>query len=168
MLPPEKPNPIRTDKRRKIARRTMKHLDVLKRERKALEMRLGGFDTEEIGATVGLSRSAVNRAIDRAMARITKPAATELRDMAIGRLDAMLKAIWLEVLNGNLAAIDRALRLEERRAKMEGTDAPLKLDIAGMVAQVAAEFGLNDDESASLFADIQRELTAARLAEGAS
>jgi len=43
------------------------------------------------------------------------------------RLDRMLMSIWPQVIAGNFGAIDRALRILERRAKMFGIDSPTKV-----------------------------------------
>jgi hypothetical protein len=52
--------------------------------------------------------------------------ALEERKECIGRLDRMLTAVWDKVRQGNERAIDTALRIEERRAKLNGLDAVTK------------------------------------------
>jgi len=44
--------------------------------------------------------------------------------LELDRLDAAMKAIWPQVQGGNLLAIDRMDKLQQRRAKMLGLDAP--------------------------------------------
>jgi hypothetical protein len=43
----------------------------------------------------------------------------------------MLLALWPQVLKGNQGAIDRALRVMERRAKLLGLDAPTRQEVTG-------------------------------------
>jgi hypothetical protein len=58
-----------------------------------------------------------------------KPMAEDVKQMQLARLDKMLTAIWKQVTSGNLQSIDRALKLEERRARLLGLDAPAKADL---------------------------------------
>lgn len=51
----------------------------------------------------------------------------ELVRLELERLDRMLLAIWQQVVSGHLGAVDRGLRISERRAKMLGLDAPTKV-----------------------------------------
>jgi hypothetical protein len=48
--------------------------------------------------------------------------AKELRDLEAARLDRLQEQPWLQAVQGNLAAIDRCLRIMERRAKLLGLD----------------------------------------------
>jgi hypothetical protein len=150
----------------------MKRIEVRKRERDALELRIAGHDFETIGEMVGLSEDGARRAVDRSIDRITAAAAERVRDLELLRLDSMWLVVWSFVTDEELSAderlraIDRALKIAERRARYVGLDEPVKLDIRAMVLQVAVEFGLTDDEAAELHNDIQRELTAARLQAG--
>jgi len=52
--------------------------------------------------------------------------AEEIRRLELERLDAMLFAIGPEVRKGSYGAIDRALKIMERRARLLGLDAPVK------------------------------------------
>jgi len=42
--------------------------------------------------------------------------------LELERLDAMQAAIWDDAMNGHLGAIDRVLKIMERRAKLLGLD----------------------------------------------
>lgn len=52
----------------------------------------------------------------------TEHAAEHLRSLEAERLDRVLAAIWRDATRGNLSAIDRVLKIMERRAKIEGLD----------------------------------------------
>ena len=47
-------------------------------------------------------------------------------DLEVERLDVMLLAIWQDVRSGDTQAINTALRIMERRARLMGLDAPTK------------------------------------------
>ena len=97
------------------------------RRLKALELRKAGASYRAIGAQLGVSHQQAYEDIQRELTAIAKQSteeATLLRTLDLERLDAMMLAIWQQVRQGNQGAIDRALRISERRAKLLGLDAP--------------------------------------------
>lgn len=64
--------------------------------------------------------------IQRRAGGLLRPA-EEVRTLEVARLDAMLLALWPQVKQGNQGAIEKALKVEERRAKLLGLDAPAKI-----------------------------------------
>ena len=54
-------------------------------------------------------------------------AKAELLRLELERLDRMLLAIWQAILNGHLGAIDRGLKIGERRAVMLGLNQPTQI-----------------------------------------
>ena len=99
---------------------------VLKVEQ-AVGLRLAGFSYEQIGKAMGHETSwawrLVKKAIDKAEEKAVEDAAL-LRAIEMQRLDRMRVAIWDKVKNGDLGAIDRALKISDRVAKLKGLDAP--------------------------------------------
>lgn len=75
--------------------------------------------------------------------------------LELQRLDRAAVAIWPDVLDGKLQAIDRLLKIMERRAKLLGLDGPIQiagkdgkdlLPIADLVRALrAADDALGDD-----------------------
>lgn len=85
---------------------------------------------------VGVSLGTVHSDLDVILARFRKDQLQAHSDMIIlevARLDAILRAIWPQAMEGKLKAVDRVLRIAERRAKLLGLDAslclPLDLDV---------------------------------------
>jgi len=69
--------------------------------------------------------------------------AVQVRSLELERLDVYLLAIARDVQKGDFLAIDRALKISERRAKLLGIDAPIQLKVQELVtAQIDAEFNL--------------------------
>ncbi len=102
------------------------------REVEALNLRKSGATYDQIGKTLGITTQGAYKAIIRSLQRLNEKnteGTEELRRLEVERLDRMLAAIWGQVLNGNQGAIDRALRIGERRAKLLGLDAPTKTDL---------------------------------------
>jgi hypothetical protein len=48
-----------------------------------------------------------------------------VREFEISRLDRLLTVAWDLAMSGNLNAIDRILKIQERRARYQGLDAPI-------------------------------------------
>lgn len=68
----------------------------------------------------------------------TRESTENVRQMEVRRIDRMLRGIWQQALGGEgvtwkqqKEAIDRVVRLQKRRAKLEGLDAPEKHEIKG-------------------------------------
>jgi len=100
------------------------------RQMQALTLRKAGVSYQSIADALGYKTAggawvAVKAALKK---RVQEPA-DELRTLELDRLDDMLKAIAPHVQAGNLTAIDRALKIQDRRAKLLGLDMPAKLDV---------------------------------------
>jgi len=118
---------------------------ILSMEDKCWERRAGGWTLREIAVDLGIGVSTVqdhcNRVLDR-LAKENKEMASKWRDAQLSQLSTMLKAIWADVKKGNTFAIDRALKIMERHAKLTGCDVPLKIE-ASVVKRV---IGVDEQE----------------------
>jgi hypothetical protein len=110
-------------------------LSAAERQKRALELRAGGASFDAIAA---------------------EPA-DELRTLELERLDAMLAAIWPSVQRGHLASIDRALAIQERRARYLGLDAPARIDVETRIRVMAEQMGLDPDAAVKEAQRILRE-----------
>lgn len=139
-------------------------IDAAERQRKALEARKAGASYDQIARQLGYAgTSSAHKAVTSALRKLIQEPADELRHLELTRLDALLIVVWQQAMKGSLPAIDRAIRLMERRAKLLGLDAPLKFDLAAIVAQVAEELGLTADESSETLADAMGLLATSRV-----
>ena len=99
---------------------------------KALTLRKAGVSYWGIAEALGYKdASGAWRAVKAALKKTLQEPADELRTLELSRLDDMLKAIAPHVAAGNLTAIDRALKIQERRARLLGLDAPVKQEHTG-------------------------------------
>lgn len=100
------------------------------RRREAFRLRKEGATFREIGEALGVSGTAARKAILAELETInadTREIAGELIALEAARLDEAHKAIWPKVEVGDLRAIDRMLKIMERRARLFGLDAPSKI-----------------------------------------
>ena len=104
--------------------------------RQCLELRLAGANLEAIGRQVGLHKSNVSRRIKDALADIPATEADALRTIENERLDGMQVAICNRVRKGDLGAIDRAIRISERRSRLNGLDAPQRVDLGARAVDI--------------------------------
>src|SRR5262245_39333378 len=105
---------------------------VVERQRRAVELRCAGATYDEIASALGYSnRKSAWKAVDAALKKTLKEPTDQLRQFERSRLDQMQKAIWPKVLQGEPRAIEVALRISERRARLEGLDCPEKREITG-------------------------------------
>jgi hypothetical protein len=101
---------------------------------KALELRRMGRGYVDIASTIGISKSQAHRLVKQGLADAraqVEANANELKVEEISRLDAMLGGLWAGARSGNVAAVDRVLKIMERRAKLLGLDAPVRTAIQG-------------------------------------
>ena len=125
-------------------------IPTTKKQAQALTLRKAGVSVNDIAMTLGWkSHQAASKAISAALKWTVREPADELRTLELARLDDMLKAIANHVQAGNLTAIDRALKIQQRRAALLGLDAPQKLQHEGkIITQTWKEFMESDDPNA--------------------
>lgn len=107
-----------------------KGVAAAERRRIAIELRKAGATYEEIGRSLGISKQSAYESVTRALAEIkakTTDAADAVKTIELERLDAMFKGLWPSASKGNPQAVEKALRVMERRAKLLGIDAPTKV-----------------------------------------
>lgn len=85
----------------------------------ALELRRAGVPLDRIAAQLGYQTEAeAALAIAEAMPPAGSPA--DIRQLEADRMDALQQGLWSKARKGDLAAIDRILRLTEMRVRLAG------------------------------------------------
>lgn len=138
------------------------------RDRQALELRKAGATYDQIALQLGYSqRSGAHHAVQRGLSDFMQPVADDVRALELARLDTLLMGLWNAARNGNIGAVDRAIKIMERRSAYLGLDAPKRSEISGpdgepiQVDQVNT-IVLSDDERAERVASLlQRARTRA-------
>ena len=99
---------------------------------------LAGLNYREMAEALGVSIGTITEDVRILMGRWQREQVETVDDylqLSERRLDRALNAIWGDVLDGDLKAIDRMLRIEERRAKLRGLDQPQEIKHSGSVDQ---------------------------------
>ena len=116
-------------------------------------MRKRGMSYAEIGNAMGISESGAYGCVSRALKALKAQAtesAEEERDLELARLDKLLKIAEAAAESGDLAAIDRVLRIQERRSKYLGLDAPVRSEAQVAIAATVSLDGVSDVQLAAL------------------
>lgn len=132
-----------------MARKSKAKTDPLHAEkvRKAIELRKAGATYEKIAEALGYeNRSGAYKIVISALRDLVQEPARELRTLEAERLDSMTLALWARAQKGDLAAIDRLLRIMERRARLLGLDLPLAIDVGGREPLTVHIVDAADDE----------------------
>jgi len=106
--------------------------DIERRERdlKCVELRKAGLTWQAIADQLGYASP--GHAYDRFMAIMREYPREDIeatRNLIRDRYESMLRAIWPDVLRGKLLAIDRASRILENIAKLEGANRPEQVQV---------------------------------------
>ena len=119
------------------AKTSVRRIKTTEKTLKALELRKRGMNYTQIGKKLGCSRSTACRYVLSELENLAdkcREEAAHVRDLELQRLDALYLKAWEAVEGGDLPAIDRCLRIMERRAKLLGLDAAEKIEHSGVVS----------------------------------
>lgn len=95
---------------------------------KAAHLRASGASFREIGEALGIDYSWARDLVIRALEQATYEAADVMRTQEGARLDRMQRAVWPAAITGDIPAVNTVLKIMERRAKLFGLDAPVKVE----------------------------------------
>jgi DNA-binding CsgD family transcriptional regulator len=128
--------------RRAQSKTSGKRVLAREREEKALALRKAGASYSQIAKQLGVTKNAAHKMVTRVLDRYAYKIADgvpAVRELEIQRLDMLLLGIWDRARRGDGSAIDRALKIMERRARLLGLDAPkeFKGEVGMSVADLA-------------------------------
>ena len=100
-----------------------RRINATERQRQAVELRKAGLDYRTIAERLGYNNpGSAYHSVEAALKKMLQEPVDELRALELSRLDRLELALWQSATQGNHGAIDRVLRLMERRAKLLGLD----------------------------------------------
>lgn len=127
-----KKNPLKAPSMKRTAARDRIAIAAAENEKKALGFRKQGMSYARIAEELGFSGpGSAYKSVQRGISNIPREEAEEMRQIEAERLDRAWLAIEDKVRRGDLNAIDRMIRIQERRARMFGLDMPKKLEMSG-------------------------------------
>lgn len=114
--------------------------------REIFELRKQGLSQTAIAERVGVTQGAVSRSLKAYLAKLaaeTMEDAEEVRSLELERLDAILIPMLQAATSGEETAVDRVIKIMDRRAKLLGLDAPTKAHVTADV-NVQADYSKLD------------------------
>lgn len=103
-------------------RNAKKRVERASRRLEAFTLRRQGQSYESIAQHLGVAPQTVSLWVREAVRQMPKEERDDLRDMELARLDAALVPVMRLVVGGDLFAVDRMLRIMERRARYLNLD----------------------------------------------
>lgn len=128
-------------------------IQVAEHKKQALAMKLSGARLDEISAALGISVSQVSKDVNAAIKEIPEEEAALVREQELMRLDRMQRGVWKDAIGGNVNAIDRVLRIQDRRARYLGLDTlkvshsfDVAAEIRNQFSEILEDPELDDDD----------------------
>lgn len=143
-----------------------RRISAAQRQAQALQLRISGATLEAIAKALGYSHhSGAQKAIQTALKKTLQEPAQEMRKLESLRLDTATLAISQQVRAGNFGAVDRWVRLSERRSKLLGLDKPIKVAPTNPEGTAEYGFGLTVEQRKARLAAALQFLDAAGTGE---
>jgi hypothetical protein len=101
--------------------------ELVEKETTIIELRQEGYVWREIATMVDMSIAGVAKAYKRALTRHPHATIDEHRELELDRLDTLQRTFWKSAVAGNPRSADFVLRVIDKRAKLLGLEAPLKI-----------------------------------------
>lgn len=107
-----------------------------RRERmnEALDYRTTGMSYREIAAEMHIDVKTAHSYVQDALKEITRENAEQVLTLELQRYDSMLSIVYQQVVQGDLAAMDRALAIMARIERLHGVESPKAADGASETA----------------------------------
>lgn len=125
----------RRGKKQPESKSSARRLAAAEKRRKAVELRLQGLSYQKIADELGFKgEGPARKTVEVALAEtrsLTGEAAEEIVAMELQRLDIMFKGLWLAMQAGDPRSIEAGIKVQGRRAKLLGLDAPSKHELTG-------------------------------------
>ena len=105
----------------------------------AITLRKRGKSFQEIADFLGLStKAAAYTLINNHITRGIREASSEVIQLELARLDALVNGLWDQAMAGDTKSVDSILKIMAQRAKYLGLDAPTKQEIKVTKTEVPA------------------------------
>ena len=105
-------------------------ISAAEKRKTSVQLREAGLTFKEIANQVGVSTARAHQYVEQELDQLNQKAsesAETLRRLEAERLDRATTGIWAHVKRGDYKAIDRLIKIMERRARLFGLDGPTKV-----------------------------------------
>lgn len=126
------------------------------RARKAYEMTLAGRTQDEIAKELGVSHQTINKDLKYWIAQTVMPLAEDAKKMQLDRLELLWRAAYTKAQSGDVPAMNAALKVLERQAKLLGLDItkvefsqvndPREIELIELINEARAKMKTEEDK----------------------
>lgn len=105
-------------------------LKTAEMRRQCIALRRSGATYAAIGDQLGITRGGAFKNVQRYLTELQTSSAEDMdfvKALELERLDRMFMGLWRRAMDGDAAAVDKALKIMDRRAKYLGLDMPAKI-----------------------------------------
>ena len=153
VLPTKKPKKPGPKKKAPRIKGLSKEAELALEKRRAIVASnlLAGLNYRDMAVALNVSLGTIAHDVGIILARWREEQVRTIGDITeieLRRLDTMLNAVWGDAKAGKLGHIDRVIRIDERRARILGTDAPTEANVNLLDTRDAND--LTDDELAAI------------------
>lgn len=130
----ERPAKVQKPRRKKSTKQAVTELQIEQRREKATELRVRGLPIRAIAKQLKTSVGTVHSDLMAVIERTKETADTYIereRALSLRRMDVAVRGLMPQVKKGSGSAVDALVKVEARRAKLDGLDAPDKVEHAG-------------------------------------
>ncbi|MDM7860556.1 helix-turn-helix domain-containing protein [Alteromonas sp. ASW11-36] len=109
---------------------SVRRLSAAENRLKAVQFRRQGMTLEQIGIELGVSTSMVYKYIHSALIELAEKQYEETQDyraLQMYRLEGLLNISWDQAQRGDLAAVDKAIKIIDQLSKLMNLYAPMKI-----------------------------------------
>jgi hypothetical protein len=132
-----------------------RNVETAMKAERALSLRLGGATYEQIARQLGYSnRGGAYNLVHQALKAMLREPAEQVRELEVARLDTMVLAYTPAMLRGDVKAGGMLLHVMERRARLLGLDAPVRVDLMQIAREEARKAGISEDALLTAIEDI--------------
>ncbi|MCE5290075.1 MAG: hypothetical protein LLG14_12675 [Nocardiaceae bacterium] len=122
--------------------RAQKQLERARRDDLVVQLVASGLTFQQVGEQLGVSKSQAHRLFRAALAKIPAGSVDEYRATQREQLNGAVSALWPKVQRADVRACEALVKLLERRARLDGLDAPQVVtghfDVSGRPIDFAA------------------------------
>ena len=106
-------------------------MKAAERQAQAISMRKAGATYKQIGQELGITAMGAFKAVEVGLDKTLRESSEGLRELEVQRCETLMRGIWSKAIAGDVQAVDRALKISERIARLLGLDAPVKTEVTG-------------------------------------
>jgi hypothetical protein len=80
------------------------------------------------------------------------------RAVDVARIERLIRSLWSDATSGRWQAVDRVLKLLERKSALLGLDAPRSIDVTARIREEAERYGVDPEQAVQAAEELVRSM----------